>query len=207
MRGEFVHEAPLLRVEPGVVDVALAREAGAVVARDVRDDGDLVGREPFEVGVFDDVERVLVVAAAADGVPHIAEDGGVFEQLTLVLAPAVERRRRVEEAEGEAGDVARVLLVPPEPDGEVVDAPPPHAAERREPLDPLVVPLDEVDHDPLAERVGADLEPLDPEVLQHHVDERGAGDDLVHALLQDAGHRRAAAPGRSASRASSRAGC
>ncbi len=64
----------------------------AVVARDVRDDRALVGREPHDVGVLDQVVAVLVVAVVADVVADVVEQRGRAEEQALALAEAVVRR-------------------------------------------------------------------------------------------------------------------
>jgi hypothetical protein len=64
-RRQAPHQGPVVLVEGHVVGVPVGRQGLAVVAGDVGDQLALPWREPVQVGVADQVERVLVVGRLA----------------------------------------------------------------------------------------------------------------------------------------------
>ncbi len=89
---EAAHLAARLLGQIAVVRVRRVGRALAVVARDVRDDGALVGREAHDVGVLDQVVAVLVVAAVVDVVADVVQHRGGAEQQPVALAEGVHAR-------------------------------------------------------------------------------------------------------------------
>jgi len=80
-----------------VVMLALRRGL-AMVAGNQRDDLDLVGLEPAQVAVGDQIVRVLVVAFVADVHPDVVQDRGVFEPFALAVGEPVNGACLIEEA-------------------------------------------------------------------------------------------------------------
>ncbi len=76
--------------------VILLRFGLAVIARGERDHLDLVGIEPAQIAVLDEVVRVLVVALVADVIADVVQERAVLEPLALARAGAVQAGRRVE---------------------------------------------------------------------------------------------------------------
>ena len=75
----------------------VGREGLAVVAGDVGDQGPLPGREPVQVGVADEIERVLVVGRVAHGIADVVQQAGHLEQVPLGRSELMKGARLVEQ--------------------------------------------------------------------------------------------------------------
>ena len=108
-RRERAHDAAAL---PGQLSVAVVIGLGrgaAMIARDEGDCLDLVRLEPAQVGVLDQVMRMLVVALVADVHADVVEDRGVLKPFALAVGEPVYGARLVEQGDGQPGDLVRVL--------------------------------------------------------------------------------------------------
>src|SRR5690554_2153232 len=105
-------------------------------------DVDLTRNEALPVGLLDQIERMLVMAASADVVADVVKQRGVLEELALLAGQAVKRLRGVEELECECRHMMDVPPVPSEAEAELVHRPPPDVRERRAPFQPSAVRAD-----------------------------------------------------------------
>ena len=91
----------------------------------------------------------------------------------------------VEQLQGQAGDVGRVLGLLVAQLGQVQDAAPRHVAQVVEGA--ALGALDGVEQHALAQRVVGDLDLVDGEGLEHALEDEGAGEDDVGAVGVEAG--------------------
>jgi hypothetical protein len=75
----------------------VGREGLAVVAGDVGDQVPLPGAEPVQVGVADEIQRVLVVGRVAHGIADVVQQAGHLEQPPLLRSEPMEVARLVEQ--------------------------------------------------------------------------------------------------------------
>jgi len=94
-----------------------------MIARDQRDDFDLIGVKPAKVAIADKVVRVLVMPDIADVDADVVQHRGVLEPLAFPVGEAVRTARVVEEGCRDLRDLLRVLR-------------------------PVVAPLTQLDHAP-----------------------------------------------------------
>ena len=94
-----------------VARVALFGRRLAVIAHRLRQRLDLVGGEALQIGVLDEVRRVLVVLGGGDVEADVVEQRGELEQLAVGVGQAVQRAQAAEEIERQARDVLGVRLV------------------------------------------------------------------------------------------------
>ena len=67
-----------------------------MIAGDLRDHLDLIGVEPAEIAVLDQVVGVLVVLLVADQHSDVVQDRRVLQPVALAIGKAVNRTRFVE---------------------------------------------------------------------------------------------------------------
>jgi len=96
-RGERADHASVAPAEVTELSVLALGRRLAVIARDERDDVDLVGLEPAEIAVLDQIVGVFVVSFVADVDAHIVQDGGVLEVFAFAIGESVNRARVVEQ--------------------------------------------------------------------------------------------------------------
>ena len=104
-----------------------------VVPGERREDLDLVGREPGQVAVRDQVVRVALVLGVADVAADVVQQRAVLQPLALGRRELVERVRLVEDLEGQPRDVRRVEDLGVAPPQQTIDAPGPHVPVDRDP--------------------------------------------------------------------------
>ena len=83
-RGELANADAVIGAERGVTRVIEPRAGVAVIAGDERDDGDIETVEPENLGIEDDIFRVLVVGARADVGADLVKDRGDLQQQRVV---------------------------------------------------------------------------------------------------------------------------
>ena len=88
------------------------RVVAPVVARHRGKRRHLAGREAPQLSVPDQVGAVLVVVVACDVLADVVEQGGVLEQLAVVLTQMVKGEETIEEVAGQTGHLSAVALVP-----------------------------------------------------------------------------------------------
>ena len=101
----------------------------------VGEERDLVGCEPAQLRVLDEVRRVPVVALARDVLADVVQQRRELEHLAVVGAEPVQRLRLVEQAQREPRDVRGVLVVGVAPAREAGDR---GAAQRARIVGPVV---------------------------------------------------------------------
>jgi hypothetical protein len=159
-----------------------------VIARDERDGFDFIRLEAAEVAVANQVVRMFVVLLVADVDADVVEDRGVLEPLALPIREAVNRPRLIEECDGEARDVLRMIRKVIAALGELEHAAPPHV---RIPIglrDLLAVARDVVEDETFAQRQVAERDFRGAEAAEQFVEQHDAGDREVRASGFQAGH-------------------
>ena len=104
-RRQLLDHRPQVRVQALPVLVRLLRALPLVVARDRRDDLDLLGGEARQVAVRDQVVGMLLVPGEPDGAADVVQERPVLEPLPLGRRQLVEGVRLVEELERQPRDV------------------------------------------------------------------------------------------------------
>ena len=112
-RRELVDDQAVRAIERDVRQVAVLRQAAAVVARDVRDDRRLVVGQPEDLRRGEDVLRVLVMGAQADVDADVVQQRRDLEQQPLAIAEPVLVAELVEQPRRQLRDVVAVLAVEP----------------------------------------------------------------------------------------------
>jgi len=120
-RGEPLDAASQGAVERTVVAVLPLRRRAAVIARHVRDHDLLGGRHPEQIGVEDEMVRVLVMALVADVIAGVVQQRRVGEGDTIGLVEAESRGQSVEQDQAELLHVRRMRLLHMTALGEVGD--------------------------------------------------------------------------------------
>ena len=95
------HRAAQPALQHAVALVGLLRRRLPVVAREQRDDLDLLRIEATQLPVFDQIVRVPVVAFVTDMDPRVVEQRAVFQPLAFAIPELVHRPRLVENGERE----------------------------------------------------------------------------------------------------------
>jgi hypothetical protein len=186
--GERANGAPHLASErPELVMVPL-RLALTVIARDERDRFHFLGLESAKVAVLDQVVRVFVVPLVADMDAEIVQDRRVLQPLALEIREAVNRARLVEERDGEARDLMRVLRPEVASLGELEDAAAANVRIAIRLRDLLPMLRDVIEHEPFTQRQVAQRELLCTEPTEDFVDENDARDGEIGAPRFEARH-------------------
>ena len=150
-----------------------------VVLRHERDGLDLLGLEPAEPAVADQVVRVLVMVLVRDVPADVVQQRRVFEPLACAVSRLVDAARLVEQREGQAGHVLGVLAVPAAPLAEFDDAAPADVGIPLDGGDVLAIAIDVVEDEPLAQREVRQRHLLGVEQPHDRVEQDGAGDNEV----------------------------
>src|SRR5262245_19371436 len=107
--GESLDALPRLGIQLAVVRMLrTARLASAVVSSDVGDDDLVRGGNAEQVGVANQVKRVLVMSFVVDVVSHIVQDRGICQQHAVGGLAAESCPDRVEQLQGQALHVSRM---------------------------------------------------------------------------------------------------
>jgi len=107
-RGERAHRATLLALQIAEAVVAALRRRLAVIARDQRNHLDLVGLEPTQIAVPDQIVRMPVMPLVADVHADVVKHRRVLEQIPLVIREPVDDARLIEERHRQPRDLVRV---------------------------------------------------------------------------------------------------
>ena len=92
-----------------VIIVRLFRHRLSMVSRDKRDDINLLGLEPPQITVADQVLRVPVVALVADVDAHVMKEARILQPLSFGVAKAVNASGLVEHRQAELRDASCVI--------------------------------------------------------------------------------------------------
>jgi hypothetical protein len=104
--GEFSGVIAGVGIEGAVIFMAAVRGGAAMITGDQADDGPLFSAEGQFRGLDDEVARTFIVFRPAEGFSAVVEPGGGLEPEAFGVAHAMEGLELVEEAAGEAGDLA-----------------------------------------------------------------------------------------------------
>ena len=108
-------------VERAVVRVDFLRRTAAMIAGDVRDDDLFRRRHPEQIGVKNQMIRMLVVALVADVIAGVVQKRRVGQRITILPCAPEALAERVEQDEREPLHVRRVGLLDVAPEREVAD--------------------------------------------------------------------------------------
>ena len=120
-----------------------------MVARDERDDLDLLRIESAQVAVLDQVVRVPVVALVADVDADVVQQRAVLEPLAFAVGQSVHAARLIEDVQRQPRDLLRVLRPVAAPLAELDDAAAPDVGVALDFADPGAVAVDVVEDDAL----------------------------------------------------------
>jgi hypothetical protein len=107
-RGQRAHRAPEAAFEEPVTLVAFLRRRLTMIARQERDDFDLLRIEAAQLAVLDQVVRMTMMALVADVDAGVVKERAIFEPLTFAIAELVHCARLIEDRQRELRHVARV---------------------------------------------------------------------------------------------------
>ena len=110
-RGEPLDLIAQRLVERAEVAMLFPWRRAAMIARDVRDHHLLGRRDAEQLGVHDEVVRVLVVPIVVDVIADVVQQRGVGERGAIVGRTAEPAAQRVEQSQGEPLDLQRVRLL------------------------------------------------------------------------------------------------
>ena len=173
------HGRPVVVVQGHVLGMPVGRERPAVVAGDVGDQVALAGGEAVQVGVADQVQRVLVVGRLAHREADVVEQPGHLEQPPLGRPEAVQGTGLVEQRQGQGGHLASVGLVPGVPAGEVEHRPAAPRVVRRRRRRPGVAAGQLGDDHPFAQRPRRQHQLAETEGLHDQGGHLGPGHDVA----------------------------
>ena len=168
--------------------VRLLRRRLAMVARQERDDLDLLRVESAQIPILDQIVRMPVMALVADVNADVVEQRAVLEPLAFAVAEPVHAARLIEEAQGEPGDLLRVLGPVAAPLAELDDAAPADVGVALDLPDPRAVAMDVVEDQPFTQRQVAERELFRAQPSQDGVEQNRAGDAEVGAARIEARH-------------------
>ena len=121
-RGKRANRPPALAGQVGVCVVPALWRGATMIAGDQGDGVDLLGLESAKVAVLDEVVRVLVMALVADMHADVVGQGGVREPLLFAIGEGMNASRLIEEGDGQARHLARVIRPVVAPFGQLDDA-------------------------------------------------------------------------------------
>ena len=186
--GESPHRAPTPPFEIAKAIVAALRRGLAVIARDERYGFDLVGFEPAQLSVTNQVEGVLVVSLVADVHADVMQDRRIFEPFALAIREPMNRPRLVEQRDREPRNLLRVLRRKVAPLRELENAATPDVGITVRLRDLASVPRDVVEHQPFTQRQITQREVGCAQAPEDLVEQNRAGDRKVGAARLEAGH-------------------
>ncbi len=179
--GEDPYGAPQRPREPAVPVMRTLWRAPAVIARDERDDLDLVRVEPPETTILDQIVRVTVVPLVADVHADVVEQRGVLQPPPLAIAKLVPAPRPVEQSHRERGHVPGMLGRVPAPLPEFDDAAQAHVGVAFQLTDRFRVAPDVIEDQPLAQREVRQRQLARAEPVEQRVEQDAAGHREVRA--------------------------
>ena len=162
-----------------------------MIARDERDDLDLLRIEAAQVAVLDQVVRVPVVALVADVDADVVQQRAVLEPLALAVGQPVHAARLVEDVQRQPRDLLRVLRPVAAALAELDDAAAPDVGVALDLADAGAVAVDVVEDEAFAQREVAErelvgAEPADDRVEEHRAGDREIGAPRIHARRRQA---------------------
>jgi hypothetical protein len=119
-------DLPPLAAKVAVPDMPALRRPASMIPGDECDGLDLVGFEPAEITVLDQVIGMLVVLLVTDVNAAVVKNRRVLKPLALAIGETVDATGAVEEKRRELGDVVRVVRPVAAAFGQFHDAAPPH---------------------------------------------------------------------------------
>ena len=159
-----------------------------MIARQQRDNLDLLRIEAAQLAVLDQIVRVPVVPLVADVHAGVVEQGAVFEPLALAVAELVDRAGLVEDRQRELRHVARVGRRVAAALAELDDAAPAHVGVPLDLPDRRGVAVDVVEDEPFAQREIAQRDVFRAEPAEHAVEQDRPGDGDVGAARVEPVH-------------------
>ena len=169
-------------VELGELGMLGPRERLVMKQRGRRDDGEFGLVEPQQIGVADEVVRMVAMVGVRDESPHIVQQAGVFEQFALPVAQGVQPRfaGTVEQLPGDAGHVPGVGFVEAAPPAQFEHTPLAEGCL----LEQVGVfgARQVVDGKTFAQPAFRELEFGQPQFVQQRLENRGTADDDVGPL-------------------------
>jgi hypothetical protein len=159
-----------------------------VVPRDEGDDVQLIRFKAAKAAVTDEVFGVPVVILVADMDTHVMEQAGIFEPLALLVGLAVKLARLVEDGEGEAGHLPRMLRGVVAALGEFDNAAPADIRNAFDLPDVGAVLLDVVEHEAFAQCEIAERDRVGVQIAQERIEQHDARDGKIGAPRIEARH-------------------
>jgi len=147
-----------------------------MIPRHERDGFDFVRLEAAQVTVFHEVIGVFMVSLVADVDADVMENRGIFEPHAFHVRQAVNHARLIEQRDGQARHVLRVLGPVAAAFRELEHTAPPHIRIPVGLRDFLAVPRDVIEDQALAQRQIAKRDLFDAEPPQDFVQQDRAGD-------------------------------
>lgn len=86
------------------------RQGPSMIAGDVGDHVDIFSGQPTEIAVFNKIVRVLVMLSGIDVIPHVVQDGGIFEPGPCLLFEVMLPPGLVKQLQGQLGNMERMAL-------------------------------------------------------------------------------------------------
>ena len=171
--------------------VRFLRRRLPVVARDERDDLDLLRVESAQVAVLDQIVRMAVMALVADVDADVVQQRAVLQPFPLAVGEPVHAARLIEDVQRQPRDLLRVLRPVPAPLAEFDDAAAADVGIALDLADAGAVAVDVVEHDALAQGEVAEREPIGAEPADNRVEEDRAGHREIRAARIHARRRQA----------------
>jgi hypothetical protein len=123
-----------------------------MIAGEKGDGLDLVGLEPAQIAVPDQVIRVLMVSFVADVDAHVVQEGAILEPLPFAVRQPVYGPGLIEQRRRQARDVLRMVGPVVASFGQLDDAAPAHVRIAVGLRDLLPVSCDVIEHEPFSKR-------------------------------------------------------
>ena len=180
-RGQRPDRLPQAPLQGAIPIMGLFRRRLAMIARQERNNLDLLRVESPQLAVLNQVIRVPVVPFVGDMHAGVVEQRPVFQPLPLAVGERVDRPGLVEYGQRELRDVARVRGGIPAAFTQFDDA---AAADVRVTLDlpdGRGVAVNVIEDQPLAQRQVAQRDVVGAEAAQHAVEQHRAGDRNIGA--------------------------
>ena len=190
-RREDAHGTPRLARQIPEALVASLRRRAAVIPGDERDGLDLVGLEPAQVAVADEVIGMPVMALVADVDTDVVQERRVLEPFPFAVGQPMDAPRLLEEREGEPRDLVSVVGPVGAPLGQLDHAPATHVRVAVGLRDFLAVARDVIEHEPFAKRQIAERDLGRVQPAHDGVEQDGAGDGQIRASRIEARHTEA----------------
>src|SRR5215204_156443 len=175
-RGQRPDGPPEAALEQAVAVVRFLRRGLAMVARQQRDDLDLLRIEPAQLSVLDQVIRMAMMAFVADVDARVVQEGAVFEPLAFAIAQLMDRASLIEDRHRQLRDVARMRRVVAAALPELDDAATPDVGIALDLPYGGGVAVDVVEDQPFTQGEAAQRDVLSAQAPQDAIEQYGAGD-------------------------------